>query len=149
MNWTFPYCNIIQTVTEARSDDNFSTFNVGNDHFREMLISSWAIDCANEDCSKITVMVMLSNFTTNGIPGPGQKIYLHEQILPSSRAKPQPEFIPQALREDYEEACKIRNLSPKASATLARRCLQGMIRDFADVREGGGFQHEAQRFKQT
>ena len=33
-------------------------------------------------------------------------------------------------REDYEEACAVLNLSPKASATLARRCLQGMIRDF-------------------
>jgi hypothetical protein len=28
---------------------------------------------------------------------------------------------------------KIRDLSPKASATLARRCLQGMIRDFCGI----------------
>ena len=34
--------------------------------------------------------------------------------------------IPQ-LMDDYEEACAIVNLSPKASATLSRRCLQGMI----------------------
>ena len=45
-------------------------------------------------------------------------------------AKPQPDYIPQSIREDYIEACRIKNLSPKASATLARRCLQGMIRDF-------------------
>jgi hypothetical protein len=31
------------------------------------------------------------------------------------------------------EACKICDLSPKASATLARRCLQGMIRDFCNI----------------
>jgi Domain of unknown function (DUF4145) len=32
--------------------------------------------------------------------------------------------------QDYIEASRIRDLSPKASATLARRCIQGMIRDF-------------------
>ncbi|HAP3748814.1 TPA: DUF4145 domain-containing protein [Enterococcus faecalis] len=49
---------------------------------------------------------------------------------PDSTAKVFPEYIPEAIRIDYEEACKIINLSPKASATLSRRCLQGMIRDY-------------------
>jgi hypothetical protein len=55
------------------------------------------------------------------------------QLLPGSSAKPQPDFIPKALVADYNEACRIRDLSPKAAATLARRCLQGMIRDFCRV----------------
>jgi Domain of unknown function (DUF4145) len=54
-------------------------------------------------------------------------------LIPESFAKPQPEFIKEVLREDYYEACKIRDLSPKAAATLARRCLQGMIRDFCGI----------------
>ena len=54
-------------------------------------------------------------------------------LLPESTAKPQPDYIPQALVADYAEACRIRDLSPKASATLARRCLQGMIRDFCKI----------------
>ena len=37
------------------------------------------------------------------------------------------------MRDDYYEACAIRDLSPKASATLTRRCLQGMIRDFCGI----------------
>lgn len=49
---------------------------------------------------------------------------------PISLAKVYPDYIPQAIRSDYEEAHAILNLSPKASATLSRRCLQGMIRDF-------------------
>jgi hypothetical protein len=32
--------------------------------------------------------------------------------------KPQPEYILPQIRGDYEQACKIRDLSPKASATL-------------------------------
>lgn len=46
-----------------------------------------------------------------------------------------PDYIPQAIRNDYEEACAVLNLSPKSSATLCRRCLQGMIRDFWGIHE--------------
>lgn len=56
-------------------------------------------------------------------------------LYPISRAKQYPDYIPKAIREDYEEAYSILFLSPKASATLSRRCLQGMIRDFWNVRE--------------
>jgi hypothetical protein len=52
------------------------------------------------------------------------------QLLPDSSAKPQPDYIPVPIVNDYNEACRIKDLSPKASATLARRCLQGMIRDY-------------------
>ena len=41
--------------------------------------------------------------------------------------------VPDVVRVDYEEACLIKDLSPKASATLCRRALQGMIRDFHGV----------------
>ncbi len=58
---------------------------------------------------------------------------LHMCLIPSSEAKQFPDYIPQAIRNDYEEACAILTLSPKSSATLARRCLQGMIRDFWGV----------------
>ncbi|WP_331694608.1 DUF4145 domain-containing protein [Pandoraea sputorum] len=47
-----------------------------------------------------------------------------------------PDYIPKPIVDDYEEACAIRDLSPKASATLSRRCLQGMIRDFFGVSKG-------------
>jgi predicted RNA-binding Zn-ribbon protein involved in translation (DUF1610 family) len=52
------------------------------------------------------------------------------RVRPQSDAKKYPTYIPKQIREDYEEACAILFLSPKASATLSRRCLQGMIRDY-------------------
>jgi hypothetical protein len=51
------------------------------------------------------------------------------RLIPSSAAKVFPDYVPQPIREDYQEACLIKDLSPKAAATLARRCLQGIIRD--------------------
>jgi hypothetical protein len=56
-------------------------------------------------------------------------------ILPDSKAKPFPDYIPKPILQDYREACRIVDLSPKASASLARRCLQGMIRDFWEIRQ--------------
>lgn len=54
-------------------------------------------------------------------------------LYPKSLAKQFPKYIPKAIRNDYEEAYSISTLSPKASATLSRRCLQGMIRDFWNI----------------
>ncbi len=55
-------------------------------------------------------------------------------LYPKSLAKQFPDYIPLSIREDYEEAYSILNSSPKASATLSRRCLQSMIRDFWKVK---------------
>ena len=57
-------------------------------------------------------------------------------LIPPSKSKTFPPYIPQALRDDYLEACLIQELSPKASATLSRRCLQGILRDFWAVKPG-------------
>jgi len=54
---------------------------------------------------------------------------------PRGIAKNFPDYIPKAILDDYNEAALITSLSPKASATLSRRCLQGMIRDFWQVKE--------------
>ncbi len=55
------------------------------------------------------------------------------KLRPESSAIPQPDYVPEPIKEDYYEACAIKDLSPKASATLIRRCLQGMIRDFCRI----------------
>lgn len=57
-------------------------------------------------------------------------------IYPKSNAKQYPEYVPQSIRKDYQEAFEILNISPKASATLSRRCIQGMIRDTQDIHAG-------------
>ena len=42
--------------------------------------------------------------------------------------RPTPQEVPPDIREDYEEACKVLPMSPKASAALSRRCLQAILR---------------------
>jgi hypothetical protein len=57
--------------------------------------------------------------------------YKEWQLVPPQKHQVRgwPESVPKVVRDDFTEACLIVDLSPKAAAALARRCLQGMIRD--------------------
>ncbi len=57
------------------------------------------------------------------------------QLIPVG-ASALPEYVPAAIRKEYEEASAVRVVSPNAAATLARRCLQAMIRDFWGITKG-------------
>lgn len=46
----------------------------------------------------------------------------------ATNRKPTPKEVPPAIKEDYEEACLVLPSSNKASAALARRCLQALLR---------------------
>lgn len=61
-------------------------------------------------------------------------------IYPSSSYKSFPDHVPAKIKKDYQEAHQIKEISPNASATLARRCLQGMIRDFWKIEENNLYQ---------
>jgi hypothetical protein len=143
MNWDCPFCGRAQTVTTAKAHSRFTSVSITDHALGAVGVRVDAIGCANEGCKQLT----LTAHVVRGSYGPsgmfedrGKPPLVSRSILPDSFAKPQPDYIPQALREDYREACLIRDLSPKASATLARRCLQGMIRDFAKINRKTLFQ---------
>ena len=112
-------------------------FSVGKTAIGHVGLKARAICCSNDDCLKLTIVAWVQ---PAGRYDSGRESFhdtispiLLRRLMPESSARPQPDYIPAALREDYYEACKIRDLSPKAAATLARRCLQGMIRDFCGI----------------
>ena len=82
----------------------------------------YSFECNSRECGKICVVAI--NKTS------GKQI----DIFPEATFKHYPDYIPFQIRSDYEEASMIIEKSPKASATLFRRCLQGMIRDFHNVK---------------
>lgn len=124
-----PYC---QTVLSTSKDletiyisDGFSSKNANTFISREKPyyeISEYA--CS--ECKNKTIT----------IKGVGKQYNdIDTMILPVSDFKQFPNYIPQAILNDYQEAYQIRKISPKASATLSRRCLQGMIHDFWGIKE--------------
>jgi hypothetical protein len=128
-SWTCPYCNhkaILQS-----GDVSLGSHAYGTRKFGPLVLSTGVQQCPNDQCSELVVMVWAES---NPEPGKQTKFEIPRQRLrPNSKARPWPAYIPQPLLADYAEACQIELLSPKASAALSRRCLQGMIRDFWNV----------------
>jgi hypothetical protein len=93
------------------------------------------IVCPNPECQEYEIRATLFK-TKEGYDNQGVKYrkladgLLDWKLKPKSGAKPFLPYIPKPILDDYNEARLILNDSPKASATLSRRCLQGMIRDF-------------------
>jgi hypothetical protein len=135
-NWTCPFCNSDTTITEERIHTNSTALIIPNADGPRRLKSLFII-CPNPKCKKITLSVSLYVRKINQLNQPYDGECLHQwQLIPASRALAFPDYIPQVIINDYNEACLIQDKSPKASATLSRRCLQGIIRDFWKIKAG-------------
>ena len=121
-----PYCGCKQSYSNSYDDEI-----LGYRKFYDPRPSNWAhydvnvlhIMCTNEECHKITVVAQ------------NTKTGKQTDISPKNVHKAFPEYVPAPIRQDYVEAVTIMQDSPKAAATLLRRCLQGMIRDFWDIKK--------------
>lgn len=131
MNYTCPYCGHHTTVTDPNRDSRWNRLWVEPSVWGDFGFGVSAITCPNAQCKELKLVGYMTALTSGGNQPPTKlKVW---NLLPESEAKVLPSYVPEAVKEDYYEACRIRDLSPKASATLARRCLQGMIRDFYGI----------------
>jgi hypothetical protein len=134
--WTCPYCERATTITNT-TESFQSNFDLANaDGYRSVAVQM--IVCPNPDCQKFSLNAAMFSVDRTDLYGgdvrwDNAKLLRRWTLIPPSAAKVFPSYVPQAIRDDYVEACLIRDLSPKASATLSRRCLQGIIRGFWGV----------------
>jgi hypothetical protein len=140
LNWICPYCNLRQIVTGLKRSEASVALQIHDGCDGPIGMKTEAVGCSNPECKGVEITTHLISTTWSRHSGKfvvsEPTILMSKKFMPSGAVKPQPEFIPQGLRADYAEACLVRDLSPKASATLARRCLQGMIRDFCGISKG-------------
>jgi Domain of unknown function (DUF4145) len=129
-SWRCPYCQQIATLLDENRSTDTHYFEKGNKD-GSLALRTWVVVCPNTACREYTLSGALFKADYQGVnlKAVGAAL-LHWTLKPQSSARPFPDYIPEVIRKDYEEACLIRDLSPKASATLSRRCLQGIIRDF-------------------
>lgn len=130
-DWVCPYCDRAASITDQSFSTSVFKFQDNNKENCVLAISTVAITCPRRDCREYEISARLHKWDSerNRL---GSSL-LEWKLRPQSNAKPLPEYIPKPIRDDYQEACLVRNLSPKASATLSRRCLQGIIRDYWGV----------------
>ncbi len=129
-NWTCPFCGRHTTITEECCSTDYHRIGL-NSRLSNVAICTTVISCPNEQCKELAIDASLLHFKYDD--------YIQEfcyegeiqrwSLRPQASVKVFPDYIPRPILQDYREACLIRDLSPKASATLSRRCLQGMIRD--------------------
>ncbi|HEJ6971340.1 MULTISPECIES: DUF4145 domain-containing protein [Serratia] len=135
-SWTCPYCGQIATDKAVPSKETYTIFREDTRYGPVIMLTSFIEMCPNDECKEIVVSSILS--TSKVMDGQ----WVPDETLDTWKLRPQaavkvfPDYIPKAILDDYKEASLICQLSPKASATLARRCLQGMIRDFWEVKAG-------------
>jgi hypothetical protein len=135
-NWNCPNCGHAQVLDKKRFDYDVHRLQVaGGQEGNKFLLEVESIVCANNECRELSLRAQLLTELAQPDASGNPLIFPSTRwtLLPPSSAKPQPSYIPKPIRDDYHEACAIRDLSPKASATITRRCLQGMIRDFCRI----------------
>ena len=147
---TCPYCGEEANIDEKNSVVEAVTNHIESaDGYQELEVQF--VVCPNQECRKYTLSCILKKDHSHPdsyreefkIPGSRSSWYDYRSIykmgssgeevkrfrlIPRSSAKAFSDDVPRQIKEDYEEACLIVDLSPKAAASLARRCLQGMIR---------------------
>ena len=104
---------------------------------RIALVTAFMV-CPNAECRQPTLEAKLVKWFTSstGNVRYGTDALEVWRLQPFGTARPWPDYVPQAIRADYTEACLVRDLSPKSAATLARRALQGILRDFFGAKPG-------------
>ena len=137
INWECPFCRhkaVVHTADHGTMSVFKHSFNQDNKYGLQV-IRGEVVVCPNEECREYSLVVATFDGRMEyGNPEPGTQRQIW-QLIPESDAKPFPSYIPQVILDDYREACLIRDKSPRASATLSRRALQGIIRDFWGVKK--------------
>lgn len=132
--WECPICNKAATITDVDYEIKVYVIDIPNKSGAVRTVVTFVV-CPNEKCKEFTLEFDLDRVKWSKRFDKWQTIETINSwsLIPSSQAKPFPGYIPAPIIKDYKEACLIKDLSPNASATMARRCLQGMIRDFWGV----------------
>lgn len=133
-SWTCPLCNKPVTITDKDVCFDHVILDIDNAEGKRILTCNFIV-CPNPKCKRFSLDVRLGEAGYGSAVGWYEKQPLQTwQLIPQSKAQSFPDYIPKAILDDYNEACLIKDLSPKASAALSRRCLQGIIRDFWKVK---------------
>lgn len=139
-NWTCPSCGRHTTITDPNVHSGSSSIYADETpEDRGIRIFYRLVECPNKQCGKPQFKVdvfyglQASRSYKHVEPDGKRPVGIGHFTFVPTTAQPLSAHVPAGVANDYNEAYLIARLSPKASATLARRALQGMVRDFFQV----------------
>lgn len=113
-SWTCPFCNSTTTINK----DDFSSARhelaIKTKYGTKFLFTHFIV-CPNPTCKEYSLVLQI--FNREFVPQVGHEVReLEEEItvIPAFTSKIYPDYIPQPIRNDYYEACQIRELSPNS-----------------------------------
>jgi hypothetical protein len=133
--WHCPFCNTDQAVSEKGRQVGFADLTIENAEGPRRLVTRFVV-CPNPRCREFSLTASLHTLETAGSRAYTGRHLRTWSLVPPSQARSFPVELPPQVLEDYREACLALELSPKASAALARRCLSSMLRDFWRAQPG-------------
>lgn len=139
MSWVCPHCGTTATLQGADVVKKMNSGVIATAPDEDGIVVSWtAIRCPSNSCGKYVLDVRArfgeADHYANGersstaTADNKRPVGIGDVRFEPRVAKPLSLHAPASVKEDYEEASLIKDLSPKAAATLCRRALQGMIR---------------------
>ena len=134
-SWKCPYCGHSQVLQEDNNRKEAKSCELTfMSKYKTIGVQLLSIACL--ECEELTFKIDLKKvqYSTDPLEPRFMDSIKSWSLMPDSRAKPQPDYIPKPIIKDYEEACKIADSSPRASAILARRCLEAIIKDFCKIK---------------
>lgn len=145
MGWICPHCGTTATLQTGDVKMGWANVMIDTAPDSEGIAIYWhAEKCPNRKCGRYVLDIqtffgkaekqVYSNGTSRRTgdvkPDTDRKFGIGSVRIEPRVGMPLSSHIPAGVQQDYEEAYLIKDLSPKASATLCRRALQGLIRDF-------------------
>ena len=102
-NWKCPYCNNATTITNPNFSSSLRNVSTNKSKNGCLVLHETSIACPNSECRELTLKVQLyfseyqqDNFTDFRIAT--GKLIRTWNLLPQSRSKPQPDYIPEQIR---------------------------------------------------
>jgi hypothetical protein len=145
MSWVCPHCGTTATLGKADINRGWASAMIDTAPDNEGIAIGWvAVKCPSRDCGQYVLDITTCSgaakmsghggYRTGDVAPDLKRLFGVGKVRVEPRVGlPLSEHVPPVVQQDYDEACLIKDLSPKASATLCRRALQGMIRDFWKV----------------
>jgi hypothetical protein len=133
--WQCKFCGISCNLPEEQVQRSGTTLLTENALGPQIFFLNITV-CPNTSCRQLHAELIMYSLVKDqfGTLGPAEHPSQRWPLIPAADAKPVPPYVPEHIAIEYQQACQVKQFAPNAAATLARRCLQSMVRDFWGVK---------------